>query len=199
MAIFVAQRILCHSQSKLGYLLLQCIHHYINLDIYTGFELHTEDSIVAERQALHDFSVLMDPVTGEDWNFPKKHAGSHLFDNILAKGATQNYNTKPNKKMYGPVRDIYHNQINFKDVATQILHYDHWLLTLTSMHSELDELDEYNWNTNLPTTEYADTDNPAISVTPAPFTHADNKITGYKYLQVNYESMVDWRQCKDLL
>ncbi|KAG1889503.1 hypothetical protein F4604DRAFT_1537717, partial [Suillus subluteus] len=28
---------------------------------------------------------------------------------------------------------------------------------------------------------------------------ADNKIAGYKYLQVNYKSMVNWRQCKDLL
>ncbi|KAG1857471.1 hypothetical protein F4604DRAFT_1589912 [Suillus subluteus] len=262
MAIFAAQRILRRSQSKLGYLLLRCIRHYIDLDIYAGFEVHTEDSIVAGRQALRDFSALMDeyilksqPVTGKDWNFPKKHASSHLFDDILAKGTTQNYNTKPNEKMHGPVRDIYHNRTNFKDVATQILRYDHWLLTLTSMRSELDELDEYNRNANLPTTEDADAENPVISVAPAPCTHvklgsaqgdvsfasleqshaddrafvgfriklngflntffptndiplpdgkrihlqADNKITEYKYLQVNYESMVDWRQCKDLL
>ncbi|KAG2090890.1 uncharacterized protein F5147DRAFT_755445 [Suillus discolor] len=230
MAIFAAQRILRHSQSKLGYLLLRCIHHYINPDIYTGFEVHTEDTISAGRQALQRFSVLMEeyivksqPVTGKDWNFPKKHASSHLFDDILAKGTTQNYNTKPNEKMHGPVRDIYRNQTNFKDIATQILRYDHWLLTSTSMRSELDELDKYNWKANLPTTEDADTENPAISVAPAPCTHiklglaqgdisfasleqshaddrafvddkrihlqADNKITGYKYLQVNYESM----------
>ncbi|KAG0700922.1 hypothetical protein DFH29DRAFT_982909 [Suillus ampliporus] len=255
MAIFAAQRILRRSQSKLGYLLLQCIRRYIDLNIYAGFEVHTEDSIVAGRQALREFSVLIEPVTGKDWNFPKKHASSHLFDNILAKGATQNYNTKPNEKMHGPMRDIYHNRTNFKDVATQILRYDHWLLTLTSMHSELDELDEYNCKANLLTTEDADAENPAISVDPAPCTHvklgstqgsisfasleqshaddrafvgfqiklnaflntffpsndiplpddkrihlqADNKITGYKYLQVNYESMVDWHQCKDLL
>ncbi|KAG2118345.1 hypothetical protein BD769DRAFT_1629698 [Suillus cothurnatus] len=222
MAIFAVQRILCHSQSKLGYLLLRCICHYINLNIYTGFEIHTEDSIVAGRQAL-----------SKDWNFPKKHASSHLFDDILAKGTTQNYNTKPNEKMHGPVRDIYHNQTNFKDIATQILCYNHWLLTLTSMHSELNKLDEYNRNDNLPTTEDTDAENPAISVAPAPciqvklgsaqddisfaslkqlhaddrafvdgkriHLQADNKITGYKYLQVNYESMVDWHQSKDLL
>ncbi|KAG1846280.1 hypothetical protein F4604DRAFT_1884179 [Suillus subluteus] len=241
MAIFAAQRILRRSQSKLRYLLLRCIRHYIDLDIYAGFEVHTEDSIVAGRQALRDFSALMD--ISKDWNFPKKHASSHLFDDILAKGATRNYNTKPNEKMHGP------------DVATQILRYDHWLLTLTSMRSELNELDEYNRNANLPTTEDADAENPVISVAPAPCTHvklgsaqgdvsfasleqshaddrafvgfriklngflntffptndiplpdgkrihlqADNKITEYKYLQVNYESMVDWRQCKDLL
>ncbi|KAG1889501.1 hypothetical protein F4604DRAFT_1674126 [Suillus subluteus] len=94
MAIFVAQKILHHPQ---------------------------------RRQALQEFSALMEeyilksqPVTGKDWNFPKKHASSHLFDNILVKGATQNYNTKPNEKMHGPMRDIYHNRTNFKDVATQV-------------------------------------------------------------------------------
>ncbi|KAG1788983.1 uncharacterized protein HD556DRAFT_1433910 [Suillus plorans] len=246
MAIFAAQRILRRSQSKLGYLLLRCIRHYIDLDIYAGFEVHTEGTISAGRQALRDFSALMEeyilksqPVTGKDWNFPKKHASSHLFNDILVKGATRNYNTKPNEKMHGPVRDIYHNRMNFKDVATQILRYDHWLLTSTSMRSELDELDEYNRKANLPTTEDADAENPAISVAPAPCTHiklgsaqgdisfaiklngflntffpsnniplpdgkhihlqADNKITGYKYLQVNYESMVNWHQCRDLL
>ncbi|KAG1738667.1 uncharacterized protein EDB91DRAFT_1249210 [Suillus paluster] len=262
MAIFAAQRILRCSQSKLGYLLLRCIRHYINLDIYAGFEVHTEDTISAGRQALQEFSALMEeyisksqPVTGKDWNFPKKHASLHLFDDILAKGATRNYNTKPNEKMHGPVRDIYCNQTNFKDIATQILRYDHWLLTLTSMRSELDELDEYNPKTNLLTTEDANAENTSISVAPAPCTHiklgsvqgdisfasleqlhadnrafigfriklnaflntffpsngiplpdgkrihlqADNKITGYRYLQVNYESMVDWRQHKDLL
>ncbi|KAG2074144.1 hypothetical protein BDR04DRAFT_1126829 [Suillus decipiens] len=224
MAIFVAQRILFCSQSKLSYLLLQCICHYIDRDIYAGFEVHTEDSIVAGRQALWEFSVLMD--ISKDWNFPKKHTSLHLFDNILAK-------------------DIYHNQMNFKDIATQILRYDHWLLTLTSMHSELNELDKYNRKANLPTAEDADAENPAISVAPAPCTHvklgsvqgdisfasleqlhtddrafvgfriklnsflntffpsnniplpdgkhihlqADNKITGCKYLQVNYKSM----------
>jgi hypothetical protein len=53
--------------------------------------------------------IKSQPVTGKDWNFPKKRASSHLFDNILAKGTIQNYNTKPNKKMHSPVRDIYHN------------------------------------------------------------------------------------------
>jgi hypothetical protein len=60
MAIFAAQRILRRSQSKLGYLLLRCIRHYIDLDIYAGFEVHTEGTISAGRQALRDFSVLME-------------------------------------------------------------------------------------------------------------------------------------------
>jgi len=44
----------------------------------------------------------------------------HLFDDILAKGVTRNYNTKPNEKMHGPLRVIYHRRTNFKDVAPQV-------------------------------------------------------------------------------
>jgi hypothetical protein len=44
----------------------------------------------------------------------------HLFDDILAKGVTRNYNTKPNEKMHGPLRVIYHRRTNFKDVASQV-------------------------------------------------------------------------------
>ncbi|KAG1872007.1 hypothetical protein C8R48DRAFT_770378 [Suillus tomentosus] len=35
------------------------------------------------------------------------------------------------------------SKTNFKNVATQIIHYDHWLLTSTSMCSEINDLDEY--------------------------------------------------------
>ncbi|KAG2039871.1 hypothetical protein BDR03DRAFT_932955 [Suillus americanus] len=222
MAVFVVQRILQHSQSKLGYLILRCIRCYIDLDMYTGFE---------------DYISKSQPVMGKDWNFLKKHASSHLFDDILAKGATWNYNTKPNERMHGPVRGIYHNQTNFKDVATQILHYNHWLLTLTSMHSELDELDQHNRKVNLLTTPDANTENPSISVAPAPCTHVklglaqgdisfesleqshadDRAFIGFQIKlntflntficrlttryanNIGYESMVDWCQCKDLL
>jgi hypothetical protein len=44
----------------------------------------------------------------------------HLFDNILAKGVTWNYNTKVNEKMHGPLRAIYLQQMNFRDVAPQV-------------------------------------------------------------------------------
>ncbi|KAG1814111.1 hypothetical protein EV424DRAFT_1348837 [Suillus variegatus] len=151
MIVFAAQDILTSSHCKLVQLLLRCIHYYIEFDIYVSLEVHTEDTIAAGRLALQKFSEMMDeyiaqshPETNKNWNFPKKHLVSHAFDDILAKGVTRNYSTKPNEKMHGSLRKIYLQRTNFKNVASQILHYDEWLLTSTSMCTELDELDKYN-------------------------------------------------------
>ncbi|KAG1877636.1 hypothetical protein DFJ58DRAFT_712346 [Suillus subalutaceus] len=116
------------SKSKLGYLLLRCIRYYIELDIYALFEVHTEETIAAGRATLDTFSELMEeyitksqPETSKNWNFPKKHMITHIFDDILAKGATCNYNAKPNEKMHhdGALQKIYLQRTNFKDVAPQ--------------------------------------------------------------------------------
>ena len=56
----------------------------------------------------------------KNWNFIKMHLQSHAYDDILAKGVTRNYNTKPNEKMHGPLRDIYHERTNFRDAAKQV-------------------------------------------------------------------------------
>jgi hypothetical protein len=44
----------------------------------------------------------------------------HIFDNIEAKGATRNYNTKPNEKMHGSLKDSYQMRTNFRNVAPQV-------------------------------------------------------------------------------
>lgn len=56
----------------------------------------------------------------KNWNFPKLHMTTHIFDDIKAKGATRNYNTKPNEQMHGPLKDWYLNRTNFKNVAEQV-------------------------------------------------------------------------------
>ncbi|KAG1829439.1 hypothetical protein EV424DRAFT_1470719 [Suillus variegatus] len=131
MIIFAVQSVLSQTNNELGYLLLCCIRCYVDLDIYAALELYIEKS---------------HPETNKNWNFPKKHLLTHLFDDIIAKGVTRNYNTKPNEKMHGPLRAIYHWQTNFKDVAPQILRYDHWLLTSLSIHDEINDLDAYTNN-----------------------------------------------------
>ncbi|KAG1901334.1 uncharacterized protein F5891DRAFT_1128092 [Suillus fuscotomentosus] len=153
MIIFTAQNVLSRTNSELGYLLLRCICCYVDLDIYAALEVHTEDTTAAGRDALSRFSMLMDlyieksqPETRKSWNFPKKHLLTHLFDNILAKGVTRNYNTKVNEKMHGPLRAIYLQWTNFRDVAPQILRYDHWQLTSTSIRDEINDLDVYTDN-----------------------------------------------------
>ncbi|KAG6328987.1 hypothetical protein ID866_10101 [Astraeus odoratus] len=45
---------------------------------------------------------------------------THLFDDIIAKGVTQNYNTKPNEKCHGLLQQTYQQETNFKDVANQV-------------------------------------------------------------------------------
>jgi hypothetical protein len=55
-----------------------------------------------------------------NWNFPKFHSVYHLFDDIEAKGATRNYNTKVNEKLHGPLKESYRLRTNFKNVAGQV-------------------------------------------------------------------------------
>lgn len=56
----------------------------------------------------------------KNWNFPKMHALVHSFDDIVAKGASRNYNTKPNEKMHGPLKTSYARRTNFRNVAPQV-------------------------------------------------------------------------------
>lgn len=56
----------------------------------------------------------------KSWNFPKIHTHTHMFQDILEKGATRNYNTKPNEQANGPLKTIFQQRTNFKDVASQV-------------------------------------------------------------------------------
>lgn len=67
----------------------------------------------------------------KNWNFPKLHALLHSFDDIVAKGATRNYNTKPNEKLHGPLKKLYLNRTNFKNVAPQVCHIHYLIQFLT--------------------------------------------------------------------
>lgn len=56
----------------------------------------------------------------KSWDFPKMHSLLHLFDDIVAKGATRNYNTKTNESRHRPLKRTYQLLTNFKDVAEQV-------------------------------------------------------------------------------
>ena len=114
--------------------------------------VQTSNTIASGREALTSFSILLNVhllgnsiltifpnysmtdfilltelhSKDERWNEgPKKlgvlknHTCAHVFDNIHA---TCVYNTKPNKKMHGPihVKESYQRQTNFKNVAEQV-------------------------------------------------------------------------------
>ncbi|KAG2155366.1 uncharacterized protein EDB93DRAFT_1239231 [Suillus bovinus] len=185
---------------------LKHFSHIMKID-FTDNATHKDISKVS----LCEFSMLLDeyiaksdPETGKNWNFPKKHSNAH-----------------PNERMHGPLRAIYLWWTNFKNVATQILRYDHWLLTSTSMHSEVDDLDQFtHQNTIDPeagedikevaTHTYLGTKQGNQSFSQIEQEHAadiafsgrvhfwaDDQVTVFQYLHVNYESMVDWLKTQD--
>ncbi|ETW76447.1 hypothetical protein HETIRDRAFT_329029, partial [Heterobasidion irregulare TC 32-1] len=97
---------------KLGYCLLQCIWCFLVLDMYALLNVHTEDTIIVGKQALLTFEQAMKEYlalinNSKNWNFPKIYSYEHLFADIQAKGTTCNFNTKPNEKIHGALKDIY--------------------------------------------------------------------------------------------
>ncbi|KAG0699084.1 hypothetical protein DFH29DRAFT_983675 [Suillus ampliporus] len=113
--------------------------------------VHTADTIKEGRHTVQAFTALMQQYitqTANDneknWNFPKLHMITHIFDDIEAKGATCNYNTKPNEQMHGPLKDWYLNRTNFKNVAEQILRIDHWLLVADDISRRISDFDEHS-------------------------------------------------------
>ncbi|KAF8961518.1 hypothetical protein BDZ97DRAFT_1921202 [Flammula alnicola] len=115
-----------------GPVLLSGLRAYLNLCMYTGFKVHTTSTIASGREEVKRFSELMKKYkkkstlqADKSWDIPKMHLRDHTFDDILAKGVTRNYNTKINEGLHGPIKDIYEQIGNGKDVDEQIMHIDH--------------------------------------------------------------------------
>ncbi|KAH9017439.1 hypothetical protein EDB84DRAFT_1628850 [Lactarius hengduanensis] len=150
--IFAAHNVV-PQDNKEGWQLLYCIRSFSILDLLLSLEVHTEKTILAGRNELKKFVDLMkkyillcsesaeDGEKVKDWNFPKMHALVHSFDDIEAKGASRNYNTKPNEKLHGPLRKLYLTRTNFKNVASQILKYEHFAFISALIRDQIDELD----------------------------------------------------------
>ncbi|KAG1838310.1 hypothetical protein F4604DRAFT_1997251 [Suillus subluteus] len=264
MVVYAAHEILTEDDCPLGYLLLHCIRLFLELDAYAALEVHTTETISAGRHAVQAFSTYLQQYidksadeSDKNWNFPKLHMCVHIFDNIEAKGATRNYNTKPNEKMHGSLKDSYLLRTNFRDVAPQILRINHWQVTAESIRRHISDLDEYESRGSKDSDDPEDSgdvddlvslddaDSPHVKLgsrqavqtfeliedthkEDAAFTNfrvklndfltnfllaiqlplpggkrvqlrASDKITECRFLKVNYESMVDWRQCTNYL
>ncbi|KAK0437439.1 uncharacterized protein EV420DRAFT_1669760 [Desarmillaria tabescens] len=147
--LFVTHNLLTETKDKHGYHLLKCVRSYIELHMYTGFNLHTERSIQAIQNELLRFSALIreyEQLTrsinpgAKSWNFPKVHSHQHVVDDILQKGVTLNYNTKPNEKMHGPLKDAY--QLFYVSIRGQIDLHDEQLQMSENDDSELKDQDK---------------------------------------------------------
>ncbi|KAG1808410.1 uncharacterized protein BJ212DRAFT_1303023 [Suillus subaureus] len=153
--IFSAHDVIDRATHALPYLLLRCICEYVNIDMYATLEVHTSETIAVGRQAIKEFTQLLDQYStkddsGKNWAYPKWHAHAHLFDNIKVKGATHNTNTKPNEKCHGPIRQIYLQRTNFKNIAEQVLHLDHRFLIAHSIHLDIKDYNDLITSQNDP-------------------------------------------------
>ncbi|KAI0271244.1 hypothetical protein BC834DRAFT_818216 [Gloeopeniophorella convolvens] len=145
--VFVSHNVIKQTDPE-AWTLLRAIQSFSILDLYLSFEMHTDDTIDEGRQEIQTFDNPKDPENGsgksssvKNWNFPKFHALQHSFDDIVAKGVTRNYNTKPNEKMHGPLKKAYLMRTNFKDVGPQILKYNHYALVTALIRGMLDALE----------------------------------------------------------
>ncbi|KAG1833209.1 hypothetical protein F4604DRAFT_2019034, partial [Suillus subluteus] len=145
--VFAAHDVIDRTSHALPYLLLRCIRQYVNVDMYAALKVHTSETIAEGRRAIQEFTRLLDQYSakddsGKNWAYPKRHAHTHLFDDIEAKGATRNTNTKPNEKCHGPIRRIYLRRTNFKNIAEQVLRLDHRFLIAHSIHLDIEDYDD---------------------------------------------------------
>ncbi|KAI6033517.1 hypothetical protein BKA83DRAFT_4460366 [Pisolithus microcarpus] len=163
--------------------------------------------------------------TKKNWNFPKNHI-AHTFNDIEAKGVTHNFSTKPNEKMHGPLKEKYQRHTNFKNVADQILDIDHLELVLEFICCRITDYDTYILNEEIignDDTEQEDFFHVKLgSKTKHPLTleaveqrivgkplpggnpiqfplNAEVLIMEYKYIKVNFKSVVDLCQYTDHL
>ncbi|KAJ6610879.1 hypothetical protein B0H10DRAFT_2165954 [Mycena sp. CBHHK59/15] len=87
----------------------------------------------------------------KSWEFPKMHWHIHAFLDILRKGAARNFGTKIDEALHGSARNTYLRQINFKDVAPQILKSEHRTMVGKLICDQIDDIDEIQrceWDTS---------------------------------------------------
>ncbi|KAF8956124.1 hypothetical protein BDZ97DRAFT_1907300 [Flammula alnicola] len=123
--IFASHHVLSEDVSEDGFLLLRLIRSYLELNMFAGLTVQTETTIAAGRAEMKVFETLLHEYAElnpeKSWTFPKAHTHQHIFRDILNKGATRNYNTKPSEKANGPLKKYYQRHTNFKNVASQVL------------------------------------------------------------------------------
>ncbi|KAL1741520.1 hypothetical protein HDZ31DRAFT_76116 [Schizophyllum fasciatum] len=135
-----------------GYQLLRAHRYYVETAMFACMDVVTESRSDAGRQRLSKFHKQLksyqqlvedDPILGsKGWNFPKLHLHVHLFDNIWDKGVTRVQSTKPFEKIHGPIRKIYLEQTNFKNIPRQILDIIHRHSIAKIIRDDIDRLDE---------------------------------------------------------
>ncbi|KAI0826546.1 hypothetical protein BC628DRAFT_1536449 [Trametes gibbosa] len=139
--------VILRHKSLRGYRLLLCIRRYLILDMYAAREVHTTHTLRHFSMALPYFSEAIQEYAAihetKNWNFPKMHTHQHAPADILNKGVTRNYNTKPFEKEHGLLKEIYQRRTNFKNIDAQITRADHDFLVAKGIRAHISLLDEH--------------------------------------------------------
>ncbi|KAI0073150.1 hypothetical protein K474DRAFT_1710969 [Panus rudis PR-1116 ss-1] len=239
--LYATHNLFHHQKNKLAYKMLKVVRAYINLDMLIALEDYKAESANDE-----DFA-------SKNWEFPKAHTHKHAFNDVRAKGASRNFNSKINEKKHGPLKDAYEDVSNkqHSTYVDQILQYDEHIGASTLLRARLDYMDalvsdpEDDTEQSKAVSEESDlvlaatrTSKYTLVSKNSPVTfHAleaehssnsafknfrvklnqflthtrsmagldavkfrgDDEITEYKFLKINYESMVDFKQHTDYL
>ncbi|KAI6099065.1 hypothetical protein F5141DRAFT_1190670 [Pisolithus sp. B1] len=185
--------------------------------------LHCQEALVTFNVLMQRFSEKTKNVK-KNWNFPKNHMHMHVFDDIKAKGVTWNFSTKPNEKMHGPLKEKYQRCTNFQNVAEQntrspddndadeVKQEDFFHVRLGSRvkHPLMLEAVKQRSITNkvffqfqMKLNEFLNRYFTAVGKTLPGGKHIqfqpNDQIMEFKYIKVNFESVVDWCQYMDHL
>ncbi|KAK0434975.1 uncharacterized protein EV420DRAFT_1623707 [Desarmillaria tabescens] len=117
--LYIVHNIITKQRDKHGYLLLRCIHSYLELDMCAKLHVHTSETLQAVETEVKRFGSL-----------------------IQVSGCYTNFNTKPNEKMHGSLKDSYQLRTNFKDIAEQILRVDQWFNAASFIRQQIDIHDQ---------------------------------------------------------
>ncbi|KAI0373353.1 hypothetical protein BV20DRAFT_1013853, partial [Pilatotrama ljubarskyi] len=144
--IHASYNVLNQAASPRGYLLLQCIRRYIVLDILAGLQVQTSRRLRMYAAELVKFSTIIQTYAREypdkNWNFPKAHTHQHVIDDIIWKGITAIFNTKLFETMHTPLKAIYTDQTNFKDVEAQLVVHEHRRMVAQAIRACINAVDE---------------------------------------------------------
>ncbi|KAJ3522988.1 hypothetical protein NM688_g8795 [Phlebia brevispora] len=145
--IHVSHNVIDEKTCPEGLQLLKTIRAYQVLDTWLSFDLHTEETVAEIEKSIARLEVetkaLAKFYPDKVWQFIKNHSYSHSARDIRKKGVTRNYNTKPNEKLHGRLKEIYQTQTNFKDVKKQITKLEHRSLIVSGIRDQWDEYQAY--------------------------------------------------------
>ncbi|KAJ3977305.1 hypothetical protein EV361DRAFT_879617 [Lentinula raphanica] len=147
--LFVAHDVLREDNDKAGFQLLKALRAYLNVDMLSELHHQTNETISSGRAAVREMFgsikkyISLNTDLEKNWNFIKFHYHMHLFDDIENKGSLKGMSTMPNEKLHGPIRKIYLNRTNFKDVGDQITRIEHQSVVAGLIQGQIDALDEH--------------------------------------------------------